>query len=110
MIVTYFKGTDPKIRFEVDDSQLVAQGVTNFTLVGSTITTEFESKNGDFIKFDNSKVTIVDAKTYDIQPTDADVVEMQLGLHTISGLILADGVKYGFKIENKFEVETLIQT
>jgi len=109
--VTYFKGTDAAIRIAVDDSLIRAQGVTDFTLVGSTITTEFESENGDFVKFDNSKVTIVDALTYDIAPTAADVVAFQLGVHDISGLVqVSSGAKFGFKIKKDFEVDRLIQT
>jgi len=109
--VTYFKGTDPAIRIILDDALLVAQGVTDFTLVGSTITTEFESDNGDFLKLDNTKVTVIDALTYDLAPTAADVVAFQLGIHDISGLVqVSSGAKFGFKIKQDFEVDRLIQT
>lgn len=110
-VVYYYKGTDARIRIVIDDYQLRQQGITDFTLVGATIVTEFRSEDGDFIKFDNTFVTVVDATTYDITPTAAKVKEFQVGKHDISiSITTGGGNTYGAKIKNGFEVETLIQT
>lgn len=109
--VTYYKGTTSKIRIEIDDSLLVAQGVTNFDLTQATdITTELESANGDFVKFTNSFATAISAKIYDIAPTATEVSAMQIGLHSVSGQVTVGGIKYGFKIKDAINVERLIQT
>ena len=109
--IEYFKGTDPNIRISLNEANLIAQGITNFTLVGSTIITEFESESGDFVKFVNSKVTIVSALVYDITPTTADIVALQLGFHTISGQVtVSSGAIFGFKIKKQFFMDRLIQT
>lgn len=109
--IYYYKGTDAKIRLVVNDDNLRAQGITDFTLTGSTIVTEFEHENGDFVKFDNTFVTIVDAETYDITPTAAKVKEFQIGRYNISiQITTGGGTVYGAKIKNKFVVERLIQT
>jgi len=109
--VEYFKGTNPNIRIKLDEANLIAQGITTFTLVGSTIVTEFESEEGDFLKFDNSKVTIVSALVYDITPTAADVTALQLGKHIVSGQVTVNGGGiFGFKIKNQFVMDRLIQT
>lgn len=109
-MITYYKGTTSKIRIVVNDDNLVAQGITDFSLTGSTIVTEFESENGDFVKFTNDFVTIVDSETYDITPTATEVAALQLGYHTISGAVTKGGVTYGFKIAKEFYVDRLIQT
>jgi len=109
--VTYFKGTDAKIRVELDDTLLVQQGVTDFTLVGSTIVTEFESEDGDFVKFTNDDVTVVSATVYDITPSSADVTSLQLGYHKVSiQVTTAGGTTYGAKIDKSFYMDSLIRT
>lgn len=109
--VLYYKGTTAKIRIQLDDDNLVAQGVTNFDLTSATaIVTEFESENGDFVKFSNDFATAVSALVYDITPTSTEVNALQLGYHTVSGLVTLGGVNYGFKIPKAIYVDRLIQT
>ena len=109
-IRTYFKKTLPLIRIKLDDALLVAGGFTGFTLVGSTIVTEFESENGDFVLFANSKVTVIDSLTYDITPVASDIVSLQIGLHTIRGRVTVNGTDFGFEILKDFEMKQGLQT
>ena len=72
--------------------------------------TEFESENGDFLLFPDSKVTVIDALTYDITPVAADIVSLQEGLHTIRGRVTVSGTDFGFEILKDFEMKRGVQT
>ncbi len=110
MAIKYFKGTNAKIRIVINDDQLVAQGITDFTLIGSTVVVELESSGGDFVKFANSQIAKTSATILDITPTVAQIKELQIGLHDVAGQVTVGTDIYGFKIPNGLEVERLIQT
>lgn len=109
-MITYFKGTNAKIRIEIDDSNLVAQGIIGFSLIGTTIEAELQSADGYFLKFPSAKITVIDDKTFEIVPDETDVKKMHVGKQVVAVQITEGSNVYGLKIKNQLEVDSLINT
>jgi len=100
-----FQGSTNEIFTELDESELVAKGITNFTLIGGVIDTEFEDENGNLVVFPDALVTIIDRLNFKIAPTAALTNSLENGLHTVRSRIVVGGATTVVEKRNAVEVK-----
>lgn len=79
----HYKGTTTKIVVELDDSDLVENGLGSVDLTGATIKTEFEDDSGTQVEFGSGQHTIDSAKVYSITPTVILSNSLAIGRHLL---------------------------